>query len=335
MSPAEKLFSEHLSIRYVLASDDTLTRLYSILLESIEPVYIAFIKLKYFRSLKGAIQRYQDIPEQFFCSYNNDVNSISTSKDRIFISHKWRTREHPDPNRQNLDKLISYTKNFNDDTGIWWDFCCLPQRNPSNGIDDRSKKQKDFFKFQLSLIPQIILDTRQLFLWDEDGVHSGWCGVENIISNILLQDLNALINTEFSNSNSKYLVVDVANITKVHTLPFLQRISTSETANHQFNDIMQWFEIQILGNGKFSNQDFIDKIDINLILRMFDKFNLYFTNGADKEVVALMLFTIFQKLKTKQINTIQLSGYQDFTRLWHYIRGTYGNCTMPKFAYEF
>lgn len=337
MSPAENEFATKIYKSFDLSSDNSLAELYSGLLETIEPWYIAFVKLDYFRNLKGAINRYQDIPEEYFTVFKGDPMSIATSAGRIFISHKWQTKEHPDPNRKSLNLLLACTKDFNGDTSIWWDFCCLPQRNPIDGTDDRSTQQKAFFKFQLPLISHIILETRQLILWEKDGLNSGWCCIENIIANVLLQDLNKLVNDGKSLSHKdSFLTVNVQGKTLSERKNKHVRIYTNEIANQNYNEIMQWFQKKLnYVDNVTSIDEFYYNITQDMILEMIDNFNLTFTNGSDKDFVSNLLFKIFKRLGDKTINTIQLGGEFNYFLFWHDIRGTYGNCVMPSFDYDF
>lgn len=337
MSPAEKLFTTSLLNSYDFQSESSLSELYSGLLETIEPNFIAFIKLEYFRNVKGIVDRYQDIPERYFNTYDDNASSITTSESRIFISHKWQTQEHPDPTRKTLNELLRLTQYFNDETGIWWDFCCLPQRNPQNNLEDRTIEQKAFFKFQLPLISHIILESRQMILWKEDGLYSGWCCIENIISNVLMQDLNKTINGGKSvKYENGFLTSNIQGKVLSELKDKLERIITNDIAYNNYNQIMNWFRQKLnFTESTTLEVDFYNKISKELILEMITEFKLTFTNGSDKDFVANLLFKIFQRLGDKTINTTQLSGTNNFFYLRHYIRGTYGNCVMPSFAYDF
>lgn len=131
------------------------------------------------------MQRFQDIPIEY---------KISGSTVQLFISHKWEASDHPDKSRETLSRLLSLTQDCDDDAGIWFDYCSLPQRD-SSGEDDRSPKLKDSFRFQLSLIPLIMLSSQCMFLWSDEGVHSGWCCVELLVAQALLHHLNKMIHT--------------------------------------------------------------------------------------------------------------------------------------------
>lgn len=324
LSPAETVFN-FLQMTYDLNTKKGRGEMYSSLLEFSPPVYTNFVKLEYFRNCQDTIDRFQDIPEKYFTLYNAE---------RIFVSHKWKTKEHPDPRRETIDSLLKLTTHFHDETAIWWDFCCLPQRNPKTGVDDRSKEQKGFFKFQLSLIPFIILDTRQMFLWKNEAINSGWCCVENIVSNILRQDLNHLVN----NGNSElppFFVTRIENKPLTFSTKSYERIYTTEIANKRLNEIMRWLKIRLSKDENTPDIDLLGDLSRDIIDEMFQNFKLEFTNGSDRHFVSDLLFTIFQRLKMKNINTTQLSGGENTLSMWHYVKGTYGNCVMPEFSYHF
>jgi len=133
---------------YVETGDEKeLARVYSALFEIPDAPYTTFIKLGYFRSCSSHVQRFQDIPSEF---------KISRTPIKLFVSYKWEAKDHPDRSRRTLQTLLSLTHNCHDDAGIWWDYCSLPQRSSATGEDDRSVELKDFFKFQLSLIPLVL-----------------------------------------------------------------------------------------------------------------------------------------------------------------------------------
>jgi hypothetical protein len=140
---------------------------YSALFEIPDAPYTTFIRLGYFRSLRAPVQRFQEIPSKY--------KIWKRGAPKLFISHKWEDENHPDKSTRTLQKLLELTQNADDNTGVWWDYCSLPQRNSVNGKDDRSSNLREFFKFQLSLIPLIILESQCMFLWSEEGINSGWC----------------------------------------------------------------------------------------------------------------------------------------------------------------
>jgi hypothetical protein len=112
MSPAEKIFTSTIFNSYDINSESSMSELYSELLESIEPTFICFVKLKYFREIEKQISRYQEIPKKYFYEVLENSQNITTFKDRIFVSHKWQTKNHPDPNRENLDAFLKLTRFF-------------------------------------------------------------------------------------------------------------------------------------------------------------------------------------------------------------------------------
>jgi len=116
--------------------------LYSSLFEMPNAEYTSFTKLGYFRNVSEPIKRFQDVPDHYKTP-NDPV--------KLFVSHRWETKDHPDPSGRTLRKLLSLSKNCSDDAAVWLDYCSLPQRR-LNGDDDRSDDLKEYFKYQLSLI---------------------------------------------------------------------------------------------------------------------------------------------------------------------------------------
>jgi hypothetical protein len=73
----------------------------------------------------------------------------------FFVSHYWRTPEHPDPDGVDLRMFIHYLGN-EDWSYIWVDWTCMPQ-NP------RTELQTNYFKKMLQCIPMVVRDCA--FMW--------------------------------------------------------------------------------------------------------------------------------------------------------------------------
>lgn len=310
-----------------LNTEEGMANAYSMILEMQPPICANYIKLKYFRNIKGPVQRLQEIPEKYYLGYSDE---------RLFVSHKWKDVKHPDLDRQTLNDLLRRTSGFSDDTAIWWDYCSLPQRNPATGIDDRSDFDKLLFKFQLSLIPFIILDTRQLFLWSGEAVTSGWCSIEVLVSFFLLEDLNWFIDggksTKISNP---YFMPHIEGFGGGETTGHRERVFATATAYKHYLSLKQWL-LRKVGLGKSVNfHNISNHLTQDIILDMLEAFGLKFTNGSDKIWVSNFLHKITNRISVANHNTTQLSGEDNLRIYWHYIRGTYGSCVMPSVAYWF
>jgi len=306
---------------------------YSALFEMPEAPYTTFIKLGYFRRCIDAVQRFQDIPSEY---------KISRSPAKLFVSHKWEAKDHPDRSRRTLEKLLALTRNCDDDAGVWWDYCSLPQRSSTSGEDDRTVVMKEFFKFQLSLIPLVILDCQCMFLWSAEGLHSGWCCIELLVAEALLQHLNRMIYTRKNQFTKPPLfVTQVGNRTLVETDLFrfdhriVHKMYCSETAFEQHRNLIGWMNVQVNGGEPTPYTQMIKQVSPQLISRMASEHELGFTNGADSEVVSKMLSTIYSRLSFEPFNTFKWTGQVDFFSQWHYVKGCLGNCVVPNVAYSF
>jgi hypothetical protein len=311
--------------------------LYSALLEIPDAPYTTFIKLGYFRereSCKNPVQRFQDIPSEYKISG-------SLSPVRLFISHKWETRDHPDVSRKTLERLLSLTQDCDDDAAIWLDYCSLPQRH-SSGQEDRSPELKAFFKFQLSSIPLIILDSQSMFLWSDKAAHSGWCCIELLVAQALLQHLNKIIYTRKDEFNTPpLLMVQVDNTMLVETdlIRFdhkkFRKIYCSEIAAERHQELIEWMNVKLNDGSPTPYSQVINKVSPESILEMMSEFDLTFTNGSDRDVVANMLFKIYERLSADPFNSFKWNGKQDFFSMWHYVKGCLGSCIVPNVAYHF
>lgn len=305
---------------------------YSALFEIPNAPYTTFIKLGYFRGCNGPVQRFQDIPSEY----------KTFGSPRLFVSYKWQASDHADRSRRTLQKLLSLTQDADDDTAVWWDYCSLPQRNSANGADDRSVELKEFFKFQLSLIPLVILDSQCMFLWSEDGVHSGWCCIELLVAQALLQHLNRLIYTRKDElAKPPLLVTQVENRTLVETdlirfdHSMVQKMYCSEIAIQRHRELIVWMNAQLNDGKPTPYTQVIKQVTPELIGRLIAEHGLAFTNRADRGVVARMLGTIYRRLSFEPFNDVKWSGRADFFSMWHYVKGCLGTCVVPNTAYRF
>ncbi|MBU0971605.1 MAG: hypothetical protein KKC20_13205 [Proteobacteria bacterium] len=308
-------------------------RLYSGLLEIPDAHYTTFIRLSYFRQCKGAVQRFQEIP---------DLYKIYKSPTKLFVSHKWEERNHPDRSRRTLKKLLSLTQTSRDDTAVWWDFCSLPQKNSQTGLDDRSAELKEFFKYQLTLIPLIILDSQSMFLWAEAGTHSGWCCVELLITHALLNHLNQMIYKRKNDFCKPPLF-----ITQLESGPLIEsdlyrfehqifyKLYSSDVANDWHKKLITWMNIQLNQGKPTPYSHVIRKVTPELISKMILEFNLTFTNGSDSKTVSDMLFKLYNKLSFEPFDSFKWEGQADLLSMWHYVKGCLGSCVVPKTYYWF
>lgn len=307
--------------------------LYSNLFEMPNPPYTTFIKLGYFRNCEGPIDRFQDIPEHYKI-YNNPV--------KIFISHKWETHDHPDISRKTLQQLLSLTHKCNDDDGIWLDYCSLPQPKNSNGTDDLSKELRDFLKFQLTIIPLVILDSQCMFLWSENGLNSGWCCAELLIAQAIMQHLNKLIYAKKGNLIKPPLfVTQIGNHTKVESdlarfdYTLVQKMYVTEVAMRRHDELIAWMNGQLNRSEPIPYSALIKKVEQEVSYKMFSDQKLTFTDPADAVLVPYMLYKIYERLSTEPFTDFKWTGKKDFSSLWHYIKGSLGNCVVPHKAYKF
>jgi hypothetical protein len=325
---------ERLEQRCIRAGDEERKSLYSALFEIPDAPYTTFIKLGYFRECerqKSPVQRFQDIPSKY---------KISGNKLQLFISHKWEASDHPDRSRRTLKKLLSLTKHLDDDVAIWLDYCSLPQKH-SNG-EDRTAELKDFFTFQLSLIPLVILNSQSMFILSDEGVQSGLCCVELLIAQALLHHLNKMIYTRKDQFDTPPLfMTEVDNTMLIETdlIRFDHKMSPkiycTEIAMKRHKELTEWMNVQLNGGNPTPYSQLISQASPKLISQMMSEFDLTFAEEQDRKVVADMLFKIYDNLSSDPFNSFKWTGKQDFFSMWHYVKGCLGGCLVPNVAYRF
>jgi len=78
---------------------------------------------------------------------------FANSEDCIFISHYWRTQQHPDPDGENLRQLQQLLSDgfWSKAAFVWVDWTCLPQW-------ERTASQQQYFSRVLPSIPRLVRD---------------------------------------------------------------------------------------------------------------------------------------------------------------------------------
>lgn len=101
----------------------------------------------------------------------HEIKKSRFSQPVLFISHRWETKNHPDPDCNQLEKL-----RLLEDCFIIYDYCSFPQE-PLN-IDEASKLQC-ILKYMGKLIENVVI------LHSADYTNRGWCIYEYIASSFL------------------------------------------------------------------------------------------------------------------------------------------------------
>lgn len=116
-----------------------------------------------------------------------------------FVSHKWKTIDHPDPSSRDLRLLQEFIKVKSKTIKIWnlfdhyfWiDYCCLKQK------EIRGNYMNRIFRFMLPHLNVIQLISSTIIILPEDKndyVDSAWCSLESYVLLYKLKSLRSLIN---------------------------------------------------------------------------------------------------------------------------------------------
>ncbi|KAK8099592.1 uncharacterized protein PG998_012833 [Apiospora kogelbergensis] len=78
---------------------------------------------------------------------------FANSEDCVFVSHYWRTQEHPDPDGEDLRQLQGLlNEGFWSKSALFWvDWTCLPQKK-------RTGPEDEYFRRVLASIPRLVRD---------------------------------------------------------------------------------------------------------------------------------------------------------------------------------
>lgn len=101
----------------------------------------------------------------------------------IFLSHRWQSPEHPDPDGahlrailEKLDAVKDRSSNLNDTSiFLWIDYCCLPQRRGSQPLSDEDRES---LRTGLMFLPEIVKSCDLMILQSPDYMDRVWCYTE-------------------------------------------------------------------------------------------------------------------------------------------------------------
>jgi hypothetical protein len=99
-----------------------------------------------------------------FPKYNYFQDNHS-KKIRIFVSHRWLTKDNPDPDNSQFNELISV---FNTKYKFFYDYSCLPQKSVK-------RKDKKYFKSVLKNINLLITYCYVYCIYDISFMKRTWC----------------------------------------------------------------------------------------------------------------------------------------------------------------
>jgi hypothetical protein len=94
----------------------------------------------------------------------------------VFVSHRWQTRHHPDPDGAQLDRIRErLAVCAPEQVYLWIDYCCLPQRDADAAPDDDAVVQA---RKGLRRLASIVMSSDLMVIDSEDYLSRAWCHVE-------------------------------------------------------------------------------------------------------------------------------------------------------------
>jgi hypothetical protein len=145
---------------------------------------VKFLRGEYFRENDRFI-RFQEVPEKYL---------TRDSRDYYFISHRWLSLEHPDPNRTQFALVSGYLQNLKEEVlqtwGFWYDYSCIPQRDVSG---QRSAEEERQFQAALKVMHLLPMLSATIMIYDTPYLNRAWCFMEWLcatrISPVLAEDV--------------------------------------------------------------------------------------------------------------------------------------------------
>lgn len=139
---------------------------------SILNTMVLMVPIKYFDE-NNTFQKNQDIRNQLVdikstssYKFNNTIRKIHDVI--LFVSHRWETRDHPDPANKQFETVKEYLKKNTSLQYVYYDYCCLPQ-------SPRSEVEEIIFKIGLRTMNEVFRHSRKLYSKTKDFESRAWC----------------------------------------------------------------------------------------------------------------------------------------------------------------
>jgi len=145
----------------------------------------------------------------------------------FFVSHRWLSREHPDPEGEHLMLLRQHAK-YHQEAFYWIDYSCLPQ-------EPRGPREEEFFKQTLPKIASIQSKSSTIVIGEDDYHRRMWCYLEHftgvLFSQIHFEGLSGVDYLGTASTDDSMLdkvqfldepVWDALEVTKLSDIPGIQ-----------------------------------------------------------------------------------------------------------------
>lgn len=144
----------------------------------------------------------------------------------MFVSHRWQSADHPDPDGSQLAKILDRfsfaSRQSAEEIYLWIDFSCLPQPRAGQPL---ATEQSQNFQLGLARLPEIVKSCDLLLLCSPDYLDRAWCYAEIFV---WLCRLNATRFTKIHRESQLFKSVQTRHL---HN-------EWEGTSGHQFNDTL-------------------------------------------------------------------------------------------------
>ncbi|MEJ2406270.1 MAG: hypothetical protein P8171_18610 [Candidatus Thiodiazotropha sp.] len=115
-----------------------------------------------------------------FQDYRDRLCTFDQSTEKFFISYRWLSSDHPDPDGRQLRLLQRHVK---PDAYYWIDYACLPQ-SPRDVADEA------LFNESLSRLTTLLFETKMLVLRhrSDSYMERAWCFLELLAGHTVVKD---------------------------------------------------------------------------------------------------------------------------------------------------
>jgi hypothetical protein len=246
--------------------------------------------------------RHQEIPPGYL-----QPASIGNT---VFISHRWKAAQHPDPNGDQFRILRHFVQQY-EVRSIWYDFSCVPQP-PRTGSD------VTLFRDSVRDLNTLVMGSDFLSIETEDYMTRAWCYYEWIVSHLFSCGRSIRIRAE--NVETDYYRL-VTKLVLEGERPHL-----TATLNEDMPQIDQLL---------FAGVEMFKTLALSVTLSVLNKFGFSFGVGIAsrfaKEINFTEFWTIWQVLAASSDHSgITLTHLLNQDRLEHILRdrherlGTHG-----------
>jgi hypothetical protein len=207
-------------------------------------------------------------------------------------------------------------------------------------MDDRTEKEKEFFKTQLQYIPTILLKSQLIVLWDIKHINRAWCFIELVLADIFKNVMmKQIYHCKDKLSDAVLFLTQTYNPMVFCVVGGVMGKPVSKILlPHNIKDLPNKFYnsmLNKLGMQPTLLTNLLQRVERKHIDYFFEEHQLKCTNRHDISVLKELLLRVCQFAGDYDVTTIKWSGKVKCAELLPYIMANTSDFTVNLVDYRF